>query len=484
MNAYMSSTILKQKAIGGITWSLIEKFGIQGLKLILGIILARLLTPADFGLIGMVSVFFIVAQVFVESGFGQAYIQKKDVTEIDANTIFYTNLAISLFIYGMLWMGAPAIAGFYEQQALVDLIRVMGLIIIINAFNVIQIARICREIDFKRKTKIALTAGLVSGAAGIGAACNGLGVWSLVIHQMATIFLTTAGHWITSKWKPALSFSFESFRTLFSFGAWVLASSIIRTVFDNIYLLIIGKLFPVAQLGFYTKAKQFQQLSSVQFAGAVAAVAFPVLSKIQEDKKRLKSSLSKFLTHSQAIILPLMITLIVIAEPFVFVVLTEKWSPMIPYMQLLCIIGILYPIHLVNVQFLQAQGKSNLNFRLALIKNTFRIVNIVVMYRWGIAYIILGEILVSVLSLIINTFYTKRLICYGIMDQLRDIKQIIISSVLSGLIGYAITLSFENMYVALTVRIFVCLTLYILFQYLLNRSFFFEIWSLKENFIK
>ncbi|MCA1787980.1 MAG: lipopolysaccharide biosynthesis protein, partial [Desulfobacteraceae bacterium] len=349
---------LKQQAVKGITWNLIERFGLQGIQLILGVWLARLLTPADYGLVGMISVFFAVATVFVASGFGAAYIQKKEVTDLDANTVFYSNLVISLLCYAGLWMAAPAIAAFYEQPQLINLTRVMGGIVIINAFNIIQMAQLTRAIDFKRKTKITLAATLASGVGGITAALLGMGVWSLVLQQMLNRILTTAGMWLTSSWRPGLQFSMESFRSLFSFGAWVLAAGIVRTVFDNIYILTIGKFFPVAQLGFYTKAKQFKNLASEQLAGSVGAVAFPVLSRMQDDPSRLRTGVRNFLTHTMVFIAPLLVTLIVVAKPFVLVLLTEKWAPMIPYMQLLCIAGFLYPIHLVNVQVLQAQGKS------------------------------------------------------------------------------------------------------------------------------
>jgi teichuronic acid exporter len=308
---------LKEKAVKGVTWTLIERFGIQGMKFILGIILARLLMPKDFGLIGMIMVFFAVAQVFIDSGFGSAYIQKKDVTNDDANTVFFTNLFISIILYGILWLSAPAIARFYEQPQLIDLTRVMGLVVVINAFNVIQIAQLTRAVNFKRKTKVTLMATLISGTSGVTAAYCGLGVWSLVIQNMLNRFLITSGLWLTSKWKPAWKFSKESFKSMFSFGSWVLFSSIIRKIFDNIYILTIGKFFSASQLGFYTKAKQFKQLSSEQLSAAVGIVAFPMFSQMQADKVKLQLAMRKFLQHSLIFITPLLVTLIVVAKPFV-----------------------------------------------------------------------------------------------------------------------------------------------------------------------
>jgi len=475
---------LRQQAVKGITWNLIERFGLQGIKLVLGVWLARLLTPADYGLVGMISVFFAVATVFVGSGFGMAYVQKKEVTDLDANTVFYSNLVISVVCYAGLWTAAPAIAAFYEQPQLIKLTRVMGGVVIINAFNMIQMAQLTRAIDFKRKTKITLTATLASGVGGITAALLGMGVWSLVLQQMLNRLLTTMGMWVTSSWRPGLQFSMESFRSLFSFGAWVLAAGIIRTIFDNIYILTIGKFFPVAQLGFYTKAKQFNSLASEQLAGAVGAVAFPVLSRMQDDPSRLRAGVRNFLTHTMAFTAPFLVTLMVVAKPFVLVLLTEKWAPMIPYMQLLCIAGFLYPIHLVNVQVLQAQGKSNLNFRIAMIKNFLRVVNITLMYRFGVTFIIIGEIVTSYLALMVNTYYTRKLVGYGLMAQFKDIGHITMSAVAAGGAGFSVVYAIPNQYISLMVGGIVTLGCYVALQYVFNRVFFLGLLRLKENFAK
>jgi O-antigen/teichoic acid export membrane protein len=474
----------KSIAIKGITWNLVERFGIQGMKLVLGIWMARLLTPADYGLIGMISVFFLVAEVFVDSGFGQAYVQKKDVTDLDANTVFYANLFISLMVYACLWASAPAIAGFYEQPALVALARVMGGVVFINAFNMIQIARLTRAVDFKRKTKVTLAATLVSGIVGISAALLGFGVWSLVIQVMSNRILTTAGMWFTSKWRPGLQFSWISFRSLFSFGAWVLAAGVVRTVFDNIYILTIGKFFPASQLGFYTKAKQIQSLSAQQLPGAVSSVAFPILSQMQYNKLRLKEGAQIFLTHTMFITTPLLVALFVVAKPFVLLLLTEKWAPMIPYLQLLCIAGFLYPIHLVNVQILQVQGLSNLNFRITVIKNFLRIVNISLMYRFGVIFIIIGEIATSFLALVINTYYTRKFLNYGLLAQFKDMKPVIFSAVLAGMGGYVTVFSISDLYINFATGLIISLGGYIILQCIFNKIFFMGFLRLKENFVK
>lgn len=475
---------LKNQAVKGISWNLIERFGLQAIQLILGIWLARLLTPTDYGLIGMISVFFLVASVFVESGFKTAYVQKKEVTDIDANTVFYSNLVISLLCYAVLWWAAPAIAEFYNQPKLVNLTRVMGSVVVINAFNVIQMAQLTRTINFKRKTKITLTATLTSGVLGISSAILGLGVWSLVVQQMTNRFLTTLGMWILSSWRPGLKSSVESFRSLFSFGAWILAANLLQTIFDNIYILTIGKFFPAAQLGFYTKAKQFNSQASQQLASAVGVVAFPVLSKMQNDPARLKEGVKNFLTHTMVFTAPLLVTLIVVAKPFVLVLLTEKWAPMIPYMQLLCIAGFLYPIQLVNVQVLIAQGKSNLHFRITIIKNVLRIANIALMYRYGVIFIILGEIVTSFLALALNTYYTNIFLGYGLFAQFKDLKQITIIAVAAGALGAGAIYAIENLFISFMTGIAITMGSYVILQLAFNKVFFLGLIRLKEAFVK
>lgn len=475
---------LKERAVKGVTWNLMERFGMQGITFILGIILARLLTPEDYGLIGMMVVFFAVADVFVKGGLGQAYVQKKTVTDLDATTIFYTNLIISVVLYIALWFAAPAISRFYEQPALIELTRAMGLIVIIHAFNVIQQAQVRRDLDFKRKTKITIIATLLSGLAGIGAALAGLGVWSLVLKNLSNALILTLGLWVTSAWRPTLNFSTRSFREMFVFGVWILGSNILQKVFENIYKLVIGKLFPPAQLGYFTQARIFQRIASEDMTMAVSSVAFPVFSQMQGNAARMRQAMNRFLTHSMMIIMPLMVTLAVVAEPFILLLLTDKWAPMIPYLQLLCIVGFLYPLQSVNIQILFAQGKSRLNFHLSLIRNGLRIVNIVVMYRYGVIYIILGEVIVSILSLMINTIYTKKMIAYGLWQQLKDVAVIAGGALLAGAVAFVFTLLITNNWLILIGGTLLSFAVYAGIQYWFNRQLFLDMLSLKEYFIK
>lgn len=479
------STALKEKVVKGVSWNLIEQFGIHGMTFALGIILARLLTPEDFGLIGMIMVFFIIAEVFIKSGFGEAYVQKQVVTQVDANTVFYTNLTISVLLYGLMWSVSPAISRFYEQPDLINLMRIMGLVIIINAFSIIQEAQIRREIDFKRKTKVSLIATIISGLIGISAALLGMGVWSLVIQRLGSRLLVTLGLWKTSNWRPTLNFSYNSFKKMFSYGSWILFAAIIQKIFDNIYIIVIGKYFSAAQLGFYTQSKKIQILVSHQLSNTIGAVSFPVFSQHQNDKEMLKKLMQKFQIFTLFLLTPILVLLIIVSKPFVILLLTEKWAPMIPYLQLLCIIGLFYPIQLINIVVLKAQGKSRLNFYLGLIKNSFRLINIFLLYQYGIIHLLVGEIVISFISLLINTWFTHKMINYSLLKQIHKLSPILIGTLLAGTIAWFVGTLFHNkLMLQLIVSSIILFTVYIVYQYFLNRETFKEIINLKHTLIQ
>ena len=475
---------LKEKTVKGISWSHAEQFGLQGLRLVTGLILARILTPADFGLAGMAAVFFAIGQVFIDGGFSISYIQKKEVSDEDANTVFYTNLAVSILVYALFWVAAPAISRFYNQPQLVDLTRILSLVLIINSFNIIQVARLTREVDFKRKTRISLVSTLGSGILGILAALRGYGVWSLVIQQIAGRLFSTVGFWITTRWRPGFNYSTESFRKMFSFGAWALASNLLRTLFDNIYTLTIGRLFPVAQVGYYTKAQQFQLLASQNLVSAIGAVSFPVFSRLQGDLAQLTAAMKKFMRSSLFFVIPLMITLFITARPFTIIFLTEKWEPMVPLLKLLCLVGILYPIHMVNVQALTASGRIRQGFTAELIKNSLRIANIIIMSRYSVMHIVAGEVIVSTLSLFINTGYTQKYVGYGLLRQVADMRELIIGGIAATLAGHLVYRISPSLWLSMILGGITVLFVFFLFQYLFNRALFDELWGFRKLYAK
>ena len=475
---------LKKKAARGVLWNMIEQFAVQGIKFILGIILARLLNPSDFGLIGMIIVFFDLANVFVESGLGIAYIQKPNVTDEDANTVFFTNLFASILIFVLLWFVAPFVASFYKQPILKNLMRVMAVVVIVNAFGIIQLAQIKRMVNFKRKMKVTMFSAIVSGLIGIYSAIRGLGAWSLVAQQLSNQILVTVIYSFINKWKPSLRYSIESLRTMLSVGSWELFSGLVETFFSNIYILTIGKFFQPTNLGYYSKAHQLQSLLSNQLSGSIGYVAFPILSRLQKDKSNLEKAIQSFIQYSFLLTVPCMAITIVVAEPFVKIFLTDKWLSMVPYLQLLCLTGFLYPMHVVNLQILTAIGRTKLSFKLSIIKGLLRIVNIVITYRWGLIYVIYGELVLSIISLILNTYYTGKLIHYGLKKQMKDVKNIVIGGSVSLIVIFPISGRIQNEWIRFFGGAVLTFIIFLVCEILINRKLMIKSWKMKDTIFK
>ena len=471
---------LRKKAFRGVLWNLAEKFGLQGFQAVIMVILARLLTPQDFGIIAIVTVFFAIANGIIDSGFGQAYVQKLKVSDIDADTIFYTNLTISILVYGIFWLTAPLISKFYNNPQLIDLMRVMSLLLIINAFQIIQIAQLTRSIDFKRRAKATLLAAIISGFLGVIAALYGMGVWSLVILQLSRAGGIVTVLWCTSTWRPHWQFSFKSFKELFSFGGWILLSGLAQNLLKNLNTLVIGKYFSLAQLGFYSTANRFVNLGVNELSRAITTATFPVFSQIQKDKDRVANGMLKVIKINLLLTFPIGVTMIVIAKPFVLLLLTEKWTLMIPYMQLLCVGIVIAPILGINQQIFKTQGNSRLSFSVGLVFAGTNLLNILIMYRWGIIYIIVGQVFLSYFFLLIYTYYTNKIIKAGFLRQLNEVKEIIFGAVVAGAISYIVSYYLSNLWLQLFSGGFISVSLFLLTQYLFNRKFLFETVALKR----
>ena len=466
---------LKQKAINGALWSGTERALTRGTQFIVTIILARLLTPADYGLIGMMAIFMAIAQSLINSGFGQALIQKKDADSTDFSTVFYFNIVVSVLIYLILFVTAPLIADFYEQTKLIQLARVMGLNFIINAFGLIQTTILTKSIDFKTQTKISFISIITSGLLGISLAYMGWGVWALVFQVLCKHLLHTVFLWVFNSWRPLATFSYQSFKDLFSFGSKLLLAGLLDTVFKNIYLLIIGKYFSAVSLGFYTQAKRLQELPVLTFTSIIRKVTFPTFSQIQDDNAQLKIGYQKSLKVSAFIIFPLMVGLAVVAEPFVLVVLTEKWKGAIPFIQILSIAGMLYPIHALNVNILQVKGRSDLFLRLELIKKGLTVIAIIISIQWGVIGLVIGGLIVSVLALGINTYYSAKMIQYPFSNQIADLFSILLISIAMAIGIYGLTFIITDMLVLLLSQTISGLVLYFLISWLFKMDALMEI---------
>lgn len=435
---------LKSRTIHGVFWSSVDTFGRQAIQFVISIIIARILMPADYGLIGMLTIFFGIAQSFVDSGFGVALIQKKNPTQTDYSTVFFFNIAVGLLFYTILFFSAPLIADFYKQPMLLNLTRVLGLSVIINSFSIVQANIFAKKIDFKTTAKISLITVLFSGATGLFMAFHGFGVWSLAIQQIVALTLNSILLWFFSKWKPDFIFSLTSLKTMFKFGSRLLASGLLEVLFTNVYNLVIGKVFSADKLGYYTQAQKIQTLPSNLIRSTISRVTFPVFSSIQDDDQRLKQGYRKTIKIIIFIVFPLMIGIMVVAESLIKVLLTDKWLPSVVFLQLLCIIGMTYPLSSINLNILKVKGRSDIFFRLEVIKKVLIAISIAISLPFGIMALIIGRVILSFISFVLNIYYSGKLIDYSIKEQLSDIFPYFVLSLCMGIIIYLFGFIFDD----------------------------------------
>ena len=415
------SDSLKSKTVKGVVWSSIERFSTQGVQFLIMIIMARLLTPKDYGLIGMLAIFLAVAQSLIDSGFSQALIRKQDRTDVDNSTVFYFNIVVSSALYLILFIAAPFVADFYNQPELTSVMRVVCLGVILNSLAVVQRALLTVRIDFKTQAKASLSAAVISGCIGIVLAYCGFGVWSLVVQQLLNLSVNTLLLWIFSKWRPIAVFSWKSFHELFAFGSKMLASGLLDTMYRNIYPIVIGKLFSASSLGHYTRAHQFSEFPSSNVTGIIQRVTYPILCGIQDETERLEAVYRKFLKLSAFIIFPLMIGMSAVARPFIDIVLGAQWGFCGQLLQIICFAMMWYPIHAINLNLLQVKGRSDLFLRLEIIKKILGITVLCITAPFGLVVMCYGQIFNSIVALVINTYYTGKLINVGFIRQMKDL---------------------------------------------------------------
>lgn len=416
------------------------------------IIMARILTPADYGLVGMLTIFIAVSQSLIDSGFSQALIRKQDRSEIDNSTVFYFNIGVGIILYIILFLSAPLIAKFYNEPLLIPITRTIGLSLILNSLVVVQRAILTVQLDFKTQAKASLTGAVISGTIGIWMAYSGFGVWAIVWQQISNFAVITALLWILSKWKPIWAYSWKSFKELFSFGSKLLASGLLDTMYRNIYLIVIGKVFKASDLGYYTRANQFADFASSNITGIFQRVTYPVLCTIQEDDKRLAEVYRKLLRTSAFVIFPLMLGLAAVASPMVITILTEKWLYSAVLLQILCFSQMWFPVHAINLNLLQVKGRSDLFLRLEIIKKIIGVAILCITLPFGLIALCWGMVANSIIALVINTHYTGKLIHLGFIAQIRDLIPILF---LSGVMALAVflTMTFIPMHTGLALAV-------------------------------
>ena len=417
----MSQQSLKDKTIKGTMWSAADAFLGQGVTFLVGIVLARLLSPDEYGLIGICLIFNTVLMGIVDSGFSNALIRKKDVSDDDYNTMFITNLGISTVLYGLLFVSSPLVAQFFGRQELTSLVRATGLVLFFNALSITQVTILTKRIDFKTKTKASLISAILSGIVGIAMAYTGFGVWALVGQMLSKQLLYTICLWSLNKWWPSLKFSVASFRYMWGFGWKLLVSGLLNNIWNQLYQVVVGKFYSPATLGQYTRSREYASIFSSNLTTIIQRVSYPVLSEIQDDKQRMVEGYRKVIKMTMFITAICMISLGAVAEPLIYCLIGPQWHEAATYLPLICISMAFYPLHAINLNMLQVLGRSDIFLYLEIIKKIIGIVPICIGIFVDIYWMLVASILIGFVSLYLNSWYTGKALGYTFWLQLRDI---------------------------------------------------------------
>ena len=421
----MAQGSLKSKTIAGVFWSAFQKFGTMAISFAANIVLARILSPDDFGCIGMLAIFITLSTTFIDGGFGSALIQKKEPTEDDYSTIFYWNMMLAAILYGTLFLTAPLIARFYNVPLLSSVLRVEGVILIINALSIIQNNRLRKQLKFKKLALIDISSATLSIAISITLASKGCGIWALVAQQLLLSSFSTLFLWIFGRWHPRLVFSFSSFKELFNFGFFILIANLVNTFCNNIQGLLIGKIYNSSTMGYYSQGKKLEELSSTSISNVVDRVAFPILAEAQNDKTRMGRILSQFITSLAYMTIPLMLLFILEAQPLIVFIYTDKWLPSVPYFQILCIAGIAISLQGINYYAVAAVGRSGKLLLWTLIKRGIGLVLVVGgLAAFGIHGLLAGMVITSYTIYIINAALVHKYVGYKLSRQFLDLLPI------------------------------------------------------------
>ena len=415
------SESLKKKTVRGTFWSAVDSISSQGVTFLVGLVLARLLTPHEYGLIGYIMILVAVFNSIVDSGFSNALIRKKDAGETDYSTAFIFNLAVSLVMVAAMVLVAVPFSRFFKEPQLVPLVRVMSVIVVINALALIQRTRLVKSVDFKTQTKASLISSVSSGAVGLVMAFGGLGVWSLVGQQISRQLINTVCLWILNRWTPSWRFSWSSFRELFGFGWKLLVSGLIDTVWKEIYQLVIGKFYSTSTLGQYTRGKQFSDIFSSNMTSIVQRVSYPVLSSIQDERERMREGYRKIIRTTMLASFVLLFGLSAVAESLLTVLIGPRWLEAAHYLQIICFAASLYPLHAINLNMLQVQGRSDLFLKLEIVKKIIAVGPLLLGIFIGIDWMLWGSLATSIIAYFLNARYSGTLIGYPIRAQIKDI---------------------------------------------------------------
>lgn len=427
---------LKQKTISGLFWTFAEQFAIRGIGFIVQVVLARILLPEEFGLIAMIMVFIGIGHSLVDSGMTQSLIRTVNPDQRDYSTVFFINIAVSVLVYGIICVSAPAISRFYEQDILTAIVRVYALIIIIQSFVTVQITRMTKEMNFRIQMVIQVPSVIAGGIVGIVMALYGWGVWALVYMALVRTLVSTLLYWFNTGWRPDWVIDRDRLWYHFNFGYKLTLSGILNTVYTNAYNIVIGKMFSASQLGFYSKADEMQRFPVRTMSAALNKVTYPMFSQVQNDNEKLRNTYRRLMQQVLYWVTPALTLGVVLAVPLFRLILTEKWLPAVPYFRILCIVGLLYPIQAYNLNILNVKGRSDLFLRLEIIKKLVITIGIILVIPFGIYGLLYFQVINSLVAYGINTHYSGRFIDYPAISQLRDILPVIIQAILPGVLLY------------------------------------------------
>lgn len=436
----MEEDSLRSKTVKGVFWNGVGRFSVQGVQFILSLVMARLLTPDQYGIIGMLGIFIAVATSFVDSGFSIALIRKHDRTQTDCSTMFYFNIVVGLVGYLLICAVSPWIADFFNEPILQPLAKVVSLSIVVGSLTAVQNAQYAIKMDFKTPAKANLISTIISGVFGIVLAYNGYGVWSLAWQTIVRSAVNSLLLWLYSSWYPTWEYSWQSWKSMWGFGYKLLLSGLLDTLYREIYTLVIGKVYSARDLGNYSRAKHFAELPSAQLNGILSAVAFPMLCSIHNDDARLARVYRQYLRLIAFIVFPLMIGLAAVANPLIITLLTDKWVDVVILLQIICLSMMWYPIHAINLNLLQVKGRSDLFLRLEIIKKIIGVVMLCITVPIGLKAMVIGSVFTSLICLAVNTYYTGKLINVGYWMQMRDLLPILALSLFMGFCVYMSTL--------------------------------------------
>lgn len=429
---------LKQKTVAGMAWSAIQKFGVMGISFVSNMVLARLLSPDDMGCIGLLAIFILLSNTFIDGGFGSALIQKKQPTQADYSTIFWWNMGLSVALYGVLFVAAPWVAAFYKLDLLRDVLRVQGLVLIFNALCLIQNNQLRKKLKFKLLATTNIVAALISVAAAIVLAMMGWGVWALVAQQLVLSIMGAVLLWAVGKWRPSFAFSASSFKELFHFGFFILLSNLINTFCNNIQGLLIGRIYNSSTMGYYSQARKLEQVSSNSLSQIVDQVAYPVLAEAQNDKGYMQSILKKLITSLAFVVFPLMLVMALTARPLIVLIYSAKWLAAVPYFQILCIAGTASCLQGINYYAVAAVGKSGSLFKWTVIKRSVGLLFVVGgLWLWGMKGLLSGMVATSFFIYLVNAYQVQLHVGYGVMRQLRDLLPVSALTLMAFGVGYA-----------------------------------------------